>query len=325
MDSKYKTFVIMKKTIRTFILLMLSFTAGYGQIGLNQRISDMTLFLLKDKLSLVKYLNHAGYTFVNKHDNFSQYKKGSQFSYTFTFSEKNSLITALSWTEFLGNYQLIINELQGMGFESKNSASYNSGVALSFINQKQNIVVTLMTRNDLNDFIISLGATERNYGSKIQTSAKATNSPKVKRLNKESYTINLPPPPLMIPRTSIRSLASEGFVPKNGTQEGIIHKVFKDADDDVWITICFQDKLNQTPYKGVILMDVNTSEYFFPENLSKLNSEYFKKIIARGRPIVFQTETVGSGALSHAALVFIKPSVDHPKWNSKVIIEKHIK
>ena len=304
-------------------LLLFTFLSAYCQIEQNQRIGAMIPYLSKNKQSITNYLHTAGYIYANKKGNFSQYKKGSQFAYTFTFSERNSSITALNWTEFLGNYQSIINEIQSIGFKTEHTDTYNSGVALSFINAQKHLILTLITRNELNDIVISLGFIEPNVPTQRRNLTNGTE--RKTPISSENYSIVLPNPPKAIPTALLRSLSSENFDIKNGTQQGIIQKLFKDEENEDWITICYLPKPNETPYKNLILIDVNTSRYFYPDDLSKQNAEYLKKVIILGRSIDFQTVVEGSGALSHAALVYIKPAGKNLESKKPVKIGKYIR
>jgi hypothetical protein len=77
---------------------------------------------------------------------------------------------------------------------------------------------------------------------------------------------------------------------------GIVTKVFKDENEESEITICYQDRLGETPYKGYLLADV-TIEDFSPDevggNLSKKDVAYLLKVFLPGQRIEFQTEVSG--------------------------------
>lgn len=317
----------MRKFLLQVSFALLIYTSTYGQTEQNLSVKTAIVLLNKDTQSADHYVQGKGYRFVGTHGNFRQYKKGLQFSYDFTLAQRNSSITGLSWTEFLGNYDEIRKELEGMGFKVGITGSHVGGEVSNYKNLSKNIMITLITRNDYNDFTITLGSIKAVVPVKVKQpvtpTQKAVRIDKVPVQVTDNFLINMPIPPSAISQTP-KSLATSDFYSKNGTQVGIIQKTFKGQEGELWLTICYKDRLNESDIKGYILVDINTADYFDANGdsneISKTDRAYFRQIILPGRRVEFQTYSRGSGVLRYDNLVYIKPLP-----NSSVIVNGAIK
>jgi hypothetical protein len=138
-----------------------------------------------------------------------------------------------------------------------------------------------------------------------------TETKAISAIKNERMTITLPKPPSDVGYSTGRALVADTYDRQNGTQIGIVKRIFKDNDDARWITVYYKDRLNELPYKGYVLLNICTDDNFacdnLPGELSKSDKDYFLKMLVPGRRIEFQTEVVGTGVLSHASLLYIKP------------------
>lgn len=148
----------------------------------------------------------------------------------------------------------------------------------------------------------------------------------VKTIATNGIKLSIPSTPSDVTGADTKGIGSR-YIASNATQNGIITKIYKDDEGEDWINICYKDRLGDTPYKGYILADVKTSDYFTSEfdDISKTQEASLKKILLVGRKIQFQTEILGTFPISYRTLTYIKalPSTSF-HFEKVVLIEKEL-
>jgi hypothetical protein len=144
-------------TCSLFLYLIL-ITASVSAQERLQSIETGISLLGRNKTSIQSYLINKGFRFNNQTRNglMIEYTKNARFGrYEFGVGIKNQKINTISWNEHVAYLPSQLSELQTSGFE--NSDESGNGMVYSFKSYSRNILISIIVRQNLNDFVITIG------------------------------------------------------------------------------------------------------------------------------------------------------------------------
>lgn len=157
----YNFFTMRKIFLYTFLIL---FTSNAFSQNISIHIDEGVALNNKNKSFVNSFLEMNHLKYIRREEQFYKYeKKTNDGTFEFTVSYNKDLKSqSISWSEWVGNINIILQELKNLDFVKGERLDFNNRIMIPFENLNRNIIISLFIVESENKIIINLGSKNPN-------------------------------------------------------------------------------------------------------------------------------------------------------------------